>query len=286
MWLANGQVELSTRTGNTDKPDSTWSDWSGPLAAPGQITSPPGRFFQVRSRFARDPKAVLSLIEVPFVTDNARPVVTSIDAAMKGAAAASTTKEVPSSGDEPPKHSSIIKVSWKVDNQDNDQLRYRVLYRLEGGITWRAAMAPDEVFTKSEFEWETAGLPEGTYRVRVDVSDELANPPQNTLRHSLESQTITVDNTPPVFQRFTVAGKKLQVTAVDGLGPIERLDVSLDPQAKVWAPFFPQDGVFDEPQEDFDLDLTPLLEGSGPKIVAVRVFDHAGNATVKSVEIR
>lgn len=62
-WEAAGAVELSTRTGNTDKPDGTWSAWSNPLAAPGKIASPPARYFQVRARFARDPAAIVRTIE-------------------------------------------------------------------------------------------------------------------------------------------------------------------------------------------------------------------------------
>ncbi|HUK89573.1 MAG TPA: WD40 repeat domain-containing protein, partial [Blastocatellia bacterium] len=49
-WRGTGAVQLETRTGNTDSPDSTWSDWSTPYNDPGaQIASPTARFIQWRA---------------------------------------------------------------------------------------------------------------------------------------------------------------------------------------------------------------------------------------------
>lgn len=286
LWRADGQLELSTRTGNTEKPDATWSDWSAALGTPGPITSPPARFFQVRARFARDPKALLREVVVPFVTDNARGVITSVDADMKGRSAkSSSSKEVPGSGDEPPKHNNVVKVSWKIDNPDNDKLRFRLWYRLEGSQTWRAMLQPSDIQTDKDYEWDTGGLPEGTYRVRVEATDELVNPPQQVTRHELQSSTVIVDNTPPVFQELTVNGRHIRGKTVDGVGPIARIDVAVDSQTKQWSPFFPQDGIFDEAVEEFDLDVGSLV-GPGSHIVAVRVFDTAGNSVVRTIEVR
>jgi hypothetical protein len=290
MWRAEGQLDFSTRTGNTDKPDTTWTDWTGAMGAPGSITSPPARYIQVRARFARDPKAVVREVAIPFITDNARAVITSIDSEMKGAPSRSSSSkkdEVPSSGDEPAKHNNIVKVSWKIDNPDSDKLRYRLWYRLEGSQTWRAALQPDQIHTDKDYEWDTSGLPEGTYRVKVEATDELVNPPSQVTRHELVSGTVTVDNTPPVFEQLTVAGKHLRGKVVDGVGPIARIDVSIDAQTKIWTPFHPQDGVFDEAVEEYDIDVTPLLpSGPGSHLVAIRVHDSAGNMVVRTAEVR
>ncbi|HEX5706861.1 MAG TPA: hypothetical protein VFX96_06180, partial [Pyrinomonadaceae bacterium] len=50
-WRGRGQVELQTRTGNTERPDMTWSDWSAPYrdAAGTQVSSPRARFIQWRA---------------------------------------------------------------------------------------------------------------------------------------------------------------------------------------------------------------------------------------------
>src|SRR5690606_13348196 len=49
-WDSAGDVEFSTRSGNTSKPDETWADWSAPLKKRAQISSEPGRYLQVRAR--------------------------------------------------------------------------------------------------------------------------------------------------------------------------------------------------------------------------------------------
>ena len=49
-WRGGGNVLLETRTGNTESPDSTWSDWSAGYHAPGtKIESPQARFIQWRA---------------------------------------------------------------------------------------------------------------------------------------------------------------------------------------------------------------------------------------------
>ena len=50
-WRGGGGVELQTRTGNTESPDATWSDWSAVYKnqSGDQITSPRARFIQWRA---------------------------------------------------------------------------------------------------------------------------------------------------------------------------------------------------------------------------------------------
>jgi hypothetical protein len=283
-WRASGAIELSTRSGNTQVPDKTWSEWSPALAAPGKVQSPAARFAQVRARFSRDPGAVLSQVVLPFITDNVRAVVTSVDAQPKNTPPAAKEGAVPSSGGEPERHASAIKISWKVDNPDADALRYRLSYRMDGKTTYREIPRPDEIVTKTEYEWETASLPEGPYRVRVEATDENVNPPDLALKHSLESPVVIVDNTPPVFRTLTAQGRRIRGDAVDGVGPIARIDVAVDGRNE-WRPFLPSDGVFDEPVEAFDFDVSPLV-GPGSHQIAVRVFDQAGNFVVRDLELK
>ncbi len=155
-WRASGAVELSTRTGNTEKPDNTWSPWSAALAAPGKITSPPARFLQVRARFNRDPAAIIRSIDVYFVTDNERAIVTSVGTDVTSK---SKSTEIPSSGEEPPAASAKVKLTWKVDNPDNDKLRYRLFYRFENSSVWRPILTPDDVLSKTSYDWTPRGCP-------------------------------------------------------------------------------------------------------------------------------
>ncbi len=280
-WRANGVLEMSIRTGNSAAPDATWSGWANPVRAPGVVPAAPGRYVQVRARWGGDPKAVLGGVTLPFVTDNVRPVVTEVSAAHRGSREGGSAT-VPASGGEPPKHESVVKVSWKVDNPDNDPLRYRVAFRREGQNLWRDALKGEEILTKSEFDWETLALPEGKYRVRIEASDEPSNPPDQVQKHALESPLVLVDNTPPLLNGVTLAGRRLKARAVDGVGPIARFEIAVDGKPE-WRPLAAADGVFDSADEALDADVSAVVP-PGSHIVAVRAFDAAGNSVVHEIE--
>jgi hypothetical protein len=239
---------------------------------------------QVRARL-RDPAATIADVTLPFVTENLRAVVTEIAARPKGQ---KESKEkdgtVPASGSELPKHEAVVHVTWKVDNPDNDDLRYRVSFHKDGQTRWLDATPPDDVLTKSELDWDTSSLPEGKYRVRVDASDELANPPGDTMHFALETSQVLVDNTPPVIKTLAMQGHRLRAEVVDGLGPIARVEVAVDGRTE-WRPLSPTDGIFDTADETVDTDITQLLPPApGPHVIAVRAYDAAGNYVVRETE--
>ncbi|MBX3203511.1 MAG: hypothetical protein KF764_00520 [Labilithrix sp.] len=282
-WRSTGPVELSFRTGGTGVPDATWSGWSNPVTAAAPINAT-ARYVQVRARFSRAPNATLSEVTIPFVTDNVRPVITEVSASTKAGPTKEPVKEVPASGGEPPKRDSVVKVTWKVDNPDADPLRYRVAFKREGQTQWRDALKADEVHTKAELDWETSALPEGKYRVRVEASDEPANPPDQVLKHALESDTVLVDNTPPRIETLTLAGRRLRARVVDGTSPIARVEIAVDGKTE-WRPLAPADGVFDTTDESVDSDVSAVVP-AGSHIVVVRAFDAAGNAVSRDLEAR
>jgi hypothetical protein len=280
-WRASGVLEMSLRSGNSGAPDATWSGWSNPVSAPGVVPVAQGRYVQVRARWGKDPKATLGGVTLPFVTDNVRPVITEVSTTHKGSREGGSST-VPASGGEPPKHESVVKVSWKVDNADNDPLRYRVAFRREGQTLWRDALKSEEILTKSEYEWETVSLPEGKYRIRVEASDEPSNPPDQVQKHTLESPLVLVDNTPPVLTGVALAGRRLKARAVDGVGPIARFEVAIDGKTD-WRPLAPADGLYDSADEGLDADVSAVVP-PGSHIVALRAFDAAGNSVVHEVE--
>src|SRR5262249_39084316 len=162
---------------------------------------------------------------------------------------------------------------------DADALRYRLAYRFEGQNVYRDITRPDEPISKTEYDWDTASLPEGPYRVRVEASDENVNPPDRAFRHTLESPVVIVDNPPPLLRTLTAQGRRIGGDAVDGVSPIARIDIAVDGRNE-WHPFLPADGIFDEVVEGLDLDVSPFV-GTGNHLVAVRVFDQAGNFVVR-----
>jgi hypothetical protein len=91
----------------------------------------------------------------------------------------------------------VLKLAWKVENPDNDGLRYRLYFRGDGDQTWRGLLRNQEWLTGTSYDWSTEGLAEGWYRVEVDASDEAANPDDAVTRDVRVSEPVLVDNTAP-----------------------------------------------------------------------------------------
>ncbi|HTM44648.1 MAG TPA: hypothetical protein VL137_06810, partial [Polyangiaceae bacterium] len=252
----------------------------------GTILSPAARYIQLRARFNREPGAELSDVVIPFVRDNLRHVITSID--VDQAADDDVVKpgaDVKASGGafkKKPEHKVSLK--WKLDNPDGDELVYRLQYRLVDGKDWYEMLSPGDRLTKDNYKWDTSALPEGRYRVRVTASDEISNPPGQVTRHQLESSIVVVDNTPPSILELKAQGKRVTAVAQDGVGPIAHMDISLG-GSDDWYPFNPVDGVFDEPREELDADVASIV-GNVPVLLNLRVFDQAGNSTVRSIPFK
>ncbi|HEX2731387.1 MAG TPA: hypothetical protein VHM70_07280 [Polyangiaceae bacterium] len=285
-WAAEGKVEIATRSGNAAEPDDTWSQWSAPLTQPGEIQSPPARFFQVRARFNQDANAVLSEVSIPFITDNLRATISSVqfENSSSKAMAKPSAKLIASGGPISERPDEDISITWKVDNPDKDDLRYWLKYKREGTSEWFDILDPNEKLTKTSYSWDTADLPEGRYRVRVIVSDVLSNSPDRALQHQLDSYVVFVDNTPPEVRGLKVDGHMLSGTATDGIGPIARIEVAVAGSDE-WYSVTPADGVLDEPSEEFRLDLTPLAVPPHA-LLTVRVFDEEYNRVVASTVAR
>ncbi|HZG53993.1 MAG TPA: hypothetical protein VEZ40_17955, partial [Pyrinomonadaceae bacterium] len=96
-WRGAGAVELQTRTGNTERPDMTWSEWSAPYRDPAgaAVASPRARFIQWRA-VLRSPAAGgasaaggesrLEDVSVAYLPRNVAPEILSITTPPTGVA--------------------------------------------------------------------------------------------------------------------------------------------------------------------------------------------------------
>jgi hypothetical protein len=278
-WDADGTIEVMTRSGNTRTPDNSWSAWSAALTQPGKVASPAARYLQIRARWAKDPNAVLHEVKVSFVTDNVRALVTSVSAGGRGDDTGGSS--IPRSGDAPTSSGGRVNINWDIDNPDQDTLRYRLFYKRAGDQEWLGILEPNEELTSNSYSWDTAGLPEGRYFIKVDATDELSNPPDKVTSHSNTSRAVVVDNTPPAISNLSLSGNKLAGTATDEVGPIARLEFAVVGK-KTWYPLFPKDNVFDDATETFEVDVSKLVP-PGPHMVVVRAYDDAGNRIERTV---
>ncbi|MCX7603171.1 MAG: hypothetical protein N2036_03765, partial [Bryobacteraceae bacterium] len=93
-WRAEarpGQLVFRTRSGNSARPDSTWSEWSDPITdlARNRIASPNARYIQWRVEMKPDggPPPIVDSVAVSYQPQNGRPVVRSIQVTPQWAAA-------------------------------------------------------------------------------------------------------------------------------------------------------------------------------------------------------
>src|SRR5690606_12223777 len=174
----------------------------------------------------RDARAVLTDLNVAFVTDNLRAVVTEVSA-KRNDDRQSDDAVTSSDGPIGKRADSNLELRWKVDNPDKDELRYRLRYRMLGSNTWYDILKPKEKLTKENYTWDTSHLSAGRYRVLVIATDELSNPPELVTKSELESGVLVIDNSPPVVDGLKLVGKRLQAVVLDGVGPIQRVEVSV-----------------------------------------------------------
>jgi hypothetical protein len=267
-WSGSGNLTVQTRSGNTSKPDRTWSAWQSPPkversgdAFVGHVPSPEGRYLQARVGFGG--KATLRDLAIYYLVQNQRPRVTEITISDEGRRSPNRSKP----------RSPVVKVKWRVENPDDDELVYRLWFREENEANWKPLGGP-EPLTKTEYDWNTEPIPDGNYVVKVVASDERANPKEDALEHSLTSSPFLVDNRKPELLDVKVVGNVFTGRARDSFSPISELAYSID--GGDWQPFAPKDGIFDDPVEDFSVRLPSNL-ASGGHSLAIRAVDAADN---------
>jgi hypothetical protein len=300
-------IEVATRTGNTGTPDKTWSEWQ-PLDAGGGISSPKARFIQwkasLKSDNARTPR--LSSVKVPFLQQNFQPEVTNIELSPTGVLLQKTP--INTTNNFNPNDPATIRANaragqpriqpipprrvpqrgaqsfqWNATDKNQDTLAYDIYYRADNERTWKLLKRDleDNFYTIS-----SDTLPDGTYVVRVVVSDQPSNPPDLVMRGEMESRPFTIDNTPPLvtmkFERNDGRRARVAIEAADQTSTLTQAEVAID--TGDWRPVFPVDGIVDSKSESFSFlsgDLT-----SGEHVIAFRVYDQNDNAGMGKLVVR
>lgn len=267
---AEGRVTIESRSGQTELPDESWSVWTRvPDDAP--VASPSARYVQLRAKFAAD--AVLRGLVLSYLPTNQRPVLRDVGVSLDAAQATARRR-----GRGPA--SAVIKLTWRVDNPDNDEVRYRIRVRREDDTRYREILRSDVVHTTTTYEWDTTGVPDGYYVVEIEASDDVANPAERALGSTVTSDPILVDNHAPRIEGLTVRAGVVAGRVIDDVGPITRLEFSVD-----GAPFrdvLPVDHILDSTDERFE--LRPALTDSS-YAVAVRATDAGGHQVVVETRI-
>ncbi len=297
-WKGAGSIAVSTRTGNTALPDNTWSEWSAPLTtSPSKVVSPAARFIQVRARLERASDPVLESLSLYLQMQNQKPELQTIEFGEK------TKPEKPKRetlvGDEKPDDTDDEKaekkaddarpkpaspsrrLTWRADAKDGDTLVYRLFYRSEGDDAW-VTVPLDKPLKKTEYLWDTESVADGWYRVKVVASDEESNAAGDALTDEKISEPVKVDNRRPEVVNLAFTNNLLTGIARDNLSLIRYLEYAVD--GGEWKFFNPKDGVYDDREESFAVNLEPLQPG--PHSIAVRATDDEGNIGVEKISVR
>ncbi len=314
-WRGAGTVAMRTRSGNSLRPDATWSDWSAAVTDAGgsQITSPAARFLQFSASLS-GPKTDIEYVTAAYLPQNNPPVVRSITVLTQAVAAASSAKvsgsaastsaaattpytiTVTDTGDAGPVASTgtptqtlsrasaqQLLISWQADDPDGDKLVYDVQFRGDGEREWKFLRRN---LHDNSFTIDGDALADGRYFFKVTASDREANPPSTAKQAVLVSSPVLIDNTPPAIriESSGMQGRTAQVAleAHDDQSALRRAEWSID--AGPWTPFLPVDGILDSQTEQFRLAIPNVPPGE--HLLVVRVADSGNNTALAKVVLQ
>lgn len=304
------KISFRTRSGNSARPDRTWSDWSPPQTDPqgSGITSPNARFIQWKTEFSGETAASPSVnsVTLAYLPQNNPPVVRSLNvttqltptpasgkATAPQAASGTYSITVTDTGEAGPStlsgtptqnvsrgYTQQIQIVWQADDPDDDKLVYALYFRGEDESQWKLLRGN---FSETLLTLEGDVLADGRYVFRLVASDKASNSGDTARTAELVSAPVLFDNTPPTVRAGaplrTDAAVEIPLEASDAASSLRRAEYSLD--ATAWLPLDADDGVTDGMEEAFRVRIQALPPGE--HIVVVRVYDSSNNVGLTKV---
>jgi hypothetical protein len=312
---SEGRVRIAVRGGARAVPDDTWSDWSDTWTeADHTLDLPPSRFLQWRLAFTGDRSMIaVSSVTVSGFAPNLPPRIQRFELQPEGQMSPggllshddNITETFPnglrveySMSSRQQRKAGLVEAAaarplrtflWRAEDPNGDRLVYRLEYQRVDEKTWRPVgkKTPEMVQT-----WDTAGVPDGLYVVRLNACDDPDNPPDEALCTSELSEPIQVDTTPPEIRKFQVAriatGLRLTFEARDASSPLSEAWLELPDGTQ--ERLDPVDSICDSRQERFDRQVSfpPAGEPEPPEPwrVRVEVSDRLGNVAAEEGEAK
>lgn len=302
-WRSRGSVTVQTRSGNTEKPDETWSTWSvGSTDQKGsQVASPKARYIQWRAVLKGSATAAaLTEVNLAFVARNIAPEVLSVQVLPTnvGLAANPPLQIDPNlellgldpvvfgvaNASVPPRRvyqRGATSLQWTAEDRNGDKLIYDIYYKEVGDADFRLLRGER---AENFFTIDGQSLADGRYVFRVVARDTPSNPAALALAGERVTEPIDIDNSAPVVSSSgaaQVTGERARVVfdATDAASFIVRAEYSVN--GGDWMPVYADDGISDGPAERYTIDVP--LKGPGEYAITLRVYDanrNSGNARV------
>ncbi|MDR1842078.1 MAG: hypothetical protein LBQ86_09200 [Holophagales bacterium] len=294
-------AELQFRVGSTETPDSTWGSWSPPLRPGERLQMKPTRFAQFRIKLTSNRGGGTPIVEgirAHYANRNLAPVWESIDVMPSGIVIQrqsppedvgieriplETQKLIPALGWGGAEKRSYRRGSqafvFRVSDPNNDQLSFRIRLIPERG----SAIELEKEWRESFFTFDTLPVPDGRYRLEVIATDAPSQPFNAALTGTWRTNSFVIDHTPPTIPETSAVmeGDSLRVrfTAKDESSVIKDAAISVD--GETWLNILPEDNVFDQLEEHFNLQI-PMERLRGDRIM-VKVSDACGNGQSSAV---
>jgi hypothetical protein len=179
-------------------------------------------------------------------------------------------------------HKGFQSVLWNAHDDNEDDLTFSVYYQQDGKTQWALLRSG---ITQHFYSWETTGMSDGAYRLKIVASDELSNPASDALQAERIGEAFKVDNTAPTLSdvhiRKAENGLRLAFQAVDAHSIISRAEFSIDSDQQ-WKIALPDGLLSDAGSEGYDVALESVAPGE--HTVRVRVYDELQNSAIATTK--
>lgn len=272
-------VSILTRTGNSARVDTTWSDFEA-TDVNRKIKSPKARFIQFKIVMNTKDKNIspkVNSIHFSYVTQNIAPDILNgnLITYYKQQNTSNEAMKRPQLGE------NDAMIWWNGSDLNGDTLIYSLEYRLKGETKYRLMSTN---ITKTYFIFDARKLASSIYDFKITASDRLDNTPMDALTKSLEMLNVKYDNTPPVVENINIEKDSSGMFSVsfdvsDNLSIIRSVRYSTINND--WTYAESKDKIIDSMKESFIVTL-PADSSS----ISIEVSDIEGNTAYYSFVLR
>ena len=296
-------VELQFRIGSTETPDATWSPWTPPLRSGERPALPAARFAQFRLRLSSTRGGATPIVETVslfWAHRNLAPVWDGVDTMPAGLVITRTAppedigiervpletqKLIPALGYLGAEKRSFRRGSqsfiFRVNDPNGDTLQFAIRLVPDRG----APILIEKAWKEKFFSFDTLPVPDGRYRLEVTASDAPSAPFNAALTSTWRTAPFLVDHTPPVILDLSAVaegeGIRVKFLARDETSILKEAAISADGER--WLQIVPEDRVFDQKEERFDV-LLPRDVVRGDRVL-VKVVDQHLNEQAAAVTL-
>ncbi|WP_243301494.1 hypothetical protein [Geothrix oryzisoli] len=296
-------VEFQFRTGSTETPDATWSPWTPPLRSGERPALPASRFAQFRLRLSSTRGGASPTVEtvtVYWAHRNLAPVWEGVDIMPPGLIITRTAppddigiervpletqKLIPALGYMGAEKRSFRRGGqsfvFRVNDPNADTLQFAIRLLPDRG----GPILLEKAWKEKFFSFDTLPVPDGRYRLEVTASDAPSAPFNAVLTSVWRTAPFIIDHTPPAISDLSATtegeGVRVRFVARDDSSTLKEAAISADGER--WLQIVPEDRVFDQKEERFDV-LVPRDAVRGDRIL-VKVADQNGNEQTAAVSV-